>query len=66
MKKNKKIKISEFFRNYLSILNNSLNSINLENLEKASKLILNTIKKKKNYICVREWWVCSNFKSLCM
>ena len=72
MKKNKKLKISEFFRSYLSKLNNSINLISLENLEQASKLILNTIKKDKViYVCgnggsaaISNHYVCDYLKFL--
>ncbi len=45
-------KFKNFFENYLSKLHFSISSTNIENLEKASEMIIKTIKKKKKiFVC---------------
>ena len=46
------IKFKNFFENYLSKLHYSISNTNIENLEKASEMIIKTIKNKKKFLFV--------------
>lgn len=70
--KNKKKQFKLFFKNYISTLNERINKISLQQLCKASELILKTIKQKKCiYVCgnggsaaIADHYVCDFFKQL--
>ena len=65
-KKNKSIEFVKFFKKYILTLSNVIDKINLDKLYEAANLISNTIKKKKFYLCLWQWWFSSYRKSLYM
>ena len=63
MKNNLK-NFKSFFYSYVDLLNEKINKLSLEDLFKAVKIIESTIKKKKIYLCMWQWRICSNCRSL--
>ena len=54
------------FEDYKIRLIDSLNYIEEKKLIKILNIFTKKIIKKKKYICLWEWWIRSNFKSLYM
>ena len=48
-----------FYNSYIKDLNNKLSEIPLQKIFKAVKIIEKTIKKKL-YLCLWQWRICSN------
>ena len=57
-------KFTPFINDYISNLISSIRKIDFKKLKKASDLILKTVAKKKNYICMWEWRFRRDLKSL--
>ena len=48
-----KIFLSNYFTNVIKVIQD----ININKLNKITEVLLNSIKKKKKYLCSWKWWI---------